>query len=275
MGQAPAFAQVQIEQSGRVTTDPARAPNAIEASNITVAYRAYNRRPTSLKESLIRLFRGNFQKSYSMFNALSDVSFSVPWGSVFAIIGSNGCGKSTLLKVLAQVLKPTQGCVAVNGAVSSLIELGAGFDPELTGMENIFLNGSLHKKSESFMRSRAHHILEFAELGEFADTPVKYYSSGMYARLGFSVAVDIDPDVLLVDEILAVGDERFQKKCQQVFDSFIARGKTIVWVTHDMDLVAQKAHRAMLLERGQVSFIGDPTEAVRRYRESTYQPVLA
>lgn len=259
--------------SGQANRDLS-SQHSVEVTDVTVAYRAYTHRPTSLKESVIRMLRGNFQKTYSTFNALSNVTFNVPKGTVFAIVGSNGCGKSTLLKVLAGVLKPVTGSVRINGEVASLIELGAGFDPELTGVENIYLNGSLHKRNETFMKNRVKQILDFAELHEFAHTPVKYYSSGMYARLGFSVAVDIDPDVLLVDEILSVGDERFQDKCKGVFADFIKRGKTIILVSHDLGMIENKAHQAVLLERGKPVFIGDPKKAVEMYRNGTYKTVL-
>jgi ABC-type polysaccharide/polyol phosphate transport system ATPase subunit len=248
---------------------------AVTAENVSVVYRSYIRRPTSLKETLIRFARRTREPTYSTFHALQGVSLQIPRGSVFALVGSNGCGKSTLLKVIAGVLKPTSGSVTLQGDVASLIELGAGFDPDLTAIENIYLNGSLHKKTRAEMNSRVEHILSFAELHEFAFTPIKYYSSGMYARLGFSVAVDVDPDILLVDEILGVGDERFQDKCAAVFDELIARGKTIILVTHNMKLVQEKAQGAALLQKGQLLYVGDPNEAVRIYREGTYQSALS
>lgn len=251
------------------------AEAAVELSGVTVSYRAYHRRPTSLKETIIRLATGKKQATYSTFDALSDVTFSIPKGSVFALVGSNGCGKSTLLKVIAGVLKPTKGSVVQRGEIASLIELGAGFDSDLTAIENIFLNGSLHKKSKAEMQSRIQHILDFSELHDFAHTPIKYYSSGMYARLGFSVAVDVDPDILLVDEILGVGDERFQEKCTAVFDNLIAQGKTIVIVTHNMNLVRAKAQRAVLLEKGRMVLYGTPEEVVERYRAGSYVTALS
>jgi ABC-2 type transport system ATP-binding protein len=248
---------------------------ALEISNVTVSYRAYHRRPTSLKETIIRFITGKREDSFTTFDALSDLSFSIPKGKVYAIIGSNGCGKSTLLKVMAGVLKPVKGTVVRNGEIASLIELGAGFDPDLTAIENIILNGSLHRKTKKEMESRIQHILDFSELHEFAHTPIKYYSSGMYARLGFSVAVDVDPDILLVDEILGVGDERFQEKCSGVFDTLIAKGKTIVIVTHNMDLVLHKAQSALLLEKGKLLLQGSPEEVVAKYREANYQSALS
>ncbi len=202
-------------------TPSAKEGPAIKVSNVTVAYRSYKERPSSAKEWFIRLINGQGLRHYSTFNALADVSFEVTRGKVFGIIGSNGSGKSTLLKVLAEVLKPSSGTLTVNGSVASLIELGVGFDPELNAIENIYLNGSLHRKSRTYLKERIDSILDFSDLRDFATTPIKYYSSGMAARLGFAVAIDIDPDILLIDEILAVGDERFQQKCQAVFKRFL------------------------------------------------------
>ncbi len=250
------------------------APKAIDIKDITVAYRSYKERPTSLKESLLKFLRHGVLKHYSTFDALSGVSLSVDPGTVLGVIGSNGSGKSTLLKVLAGVLVPTRGTVAVNGSVSSLIELGAGFDPEMNAVENIYLNGSLHQKTRDYIRSRVDHILDFAELTEFATTPVKYYSSGMYARLGFSVAVDIDPDILLVDEILAVGDERFQEKCRKVFTKFLEAGRTVVIVSHSMKLIEERADKVALLSRGKLVNLGDPAAAIEMYRDNSYQTAL-
>lgn len=254
--------------------DDETAAPVIEVSSATVAYRSYSWRPTSLKESIIRLVTRKGWGQHSTFNALEDVSFNITAGGVFGVIGSNGCGKSTLLKVLAGVLRPTSGFAAVRGEVASLIELGAGFDPELTAVENIYLHGSLHRRTRSQIKERVDTVLDFAELHEFAHTPVKYFSSGMYARLGFAAAVDICPDVLLVDEILAVGDERFQAKCMGVFERFIQEGRTIVTVSHDMGMIENWAKQVLLLERGHVRFLGDAKRAVEIYRESGYQSAL-
>ncbi|NMC63355.1 MAG: ABC transporter ATP-binding protein [SAR324 cluster bacterium] len=247
---------------------------AIDIKNITVAFRSYKERPTSLKESLLKFLRTGRLRHYTTFDAISHVSLKLEKGKVLGVIGSNGSGKSTLLKVLAGVIVPREGEVRVQGTVSSLIELGAGFDPELSAIENIYLNGSLHKKTRAKIKSRVKHILEFAELTEFATTPVKYYSSGMYARLGFSVAVDIDPDILLVDEILAVGDERFQQKCRGVFSNFIKAGKTIVIVSHNSDMLEEQADSIALLSKGQLVYFGDPKTAVEMYRDRSYETAL-
>ncbi len=253
----------------------AEAPEiAVSLDSVTVAYRSYTRRATSLKESVLRFLKRSNIRSYDTFEALSDVSLNIPRGAVFGLIGSNGCGKSTLLKVIAGVLPPTRGTASTRGEISSLIELGAGFDPELTAIENIYLNGSLHKKTKAHMASRVQQILDFSELHDFATTPIKYYSSGMFARLGFSVAVDVDPDILLVDEILSVGDERFQQKCGTVFDRFLREEKTIVLVTHDMAMIEQRASHVALLEKGRVLYCGDPKTAIAMYREGAYKTAL-
>ena len=255
-------------------TAPQTSVNAIEVSNATVAYRSYKERPTTLKESFLQLIKKRTFRYYETFNALTDVSFNIPQGAVFGIIGSNGSGKSTLLKVMSGVLKPTIGNVKRNGIISSLIELGAGFDPELNAIENIYLYCSLYGKKREEIQSRITPILDFAELQDFATTPIKYYSSGMFARLGFSVAVDINPDILLVDEILGVGDERFYEKCIGVFQRFIAQKKTIVIVSHDMQQIQTMCSKALLLSRGNVAFQGDPAEAVEIYRQDNYQTAL-
>lgn len=247
---------------------------AIEVRDITVSFRSYKERPTSLKESILKFLRSGKLRHYSTFDALSHLSLQVEKGTVLGVIGSNGSGKSTLLKVLAGVLVPKSGEVKVNGIISSLIELGAGFDRELNAVENIYLNGSLYKRSRAQIRARVQHILEFAELSEFAETPIKYYSSGMFARLGFSVAIDIDPEILLVDEILAVGDERFQKKCQGVFANFISSGKTIVLVSHNVEMLEKQANQIALLSKGQLIYLGDPKTAISIYRDSSYESSL-
>jgi ABC-type polysaccharide/polyol phosphate transport system ATPase subunit len=247
---------------------------AISLSNVRVAYRSYKERPSSLKESLIKFLREGRLKHYSTFDALNGVSFEIPRGTTLGIIGSNGSGKSTLLKVLAQVLKPTEGLVRVKGSVASLIELGAGFDPELNAVENIYLNGSLHKRNRKEIKERVDQILDFAELTEFANTPVKYFSSGMFARLGFSAAIDIDPDILLIDEILSVGDERFNKKCKKVFENFFKSGKTIVLVSHDLELVSKLSNVVAVMSRGQLAYYGDPQTAVKMYRDESYLTAL-
>ncbi len=251
------------------------AEKALEASQLRVAYRSYNQRPSSLKETVIRFFKTGSTKHFSTFDALHNVTFEVAKGEVFGIIGGNGSGKSTLLKVLSGVLAPTSGSIRTTGTIASLIELGAGFDPELTAIENIYLHGSLHKKTRKQMRTRIESIISFAELHDFANTPIKYYSSGMYARLGFSCAVDIDPDILLVDEILGVGDARFQEKCVGVFNAFLQAKKTIVLVSHDLETLRRLASRVMVLSKGQSMFLGEPNQAIDFYQSPEYQGSLS
>lgn len=248
--------------------------SAITLNNVSVAYRSYKERPSTLKETIVRLVTQGKLKHYSTFNALSNVDIAIEQGTTVALIGSNGSGKSTLLKVIAQVLEPSSGDITVEGTVASLIELGVGFDPELNAIENIYLHGSLHKKSKKQLESRIPHIIDFAELHEFVNTPVKYYSSGMIARLGFSTAMDINPEVLLVDEILAVGDERFQQKCNGVFERFLKERKTVVLISHDLAMVERLAQRAILLSKGKVIFDGSPSEAIRLYRDGSYKAAL-
>lgn len=250
------------------------AENAIEVVNACVNYRSYQKRPTTLKESLIRLAKEHKIQHYSTFAALTDLNFSIPKGSVVGFIGSNGAGKSTLLKVLSGVLPPSKGEVRVTGEIDSLIQLGAGFDPELNAMENIYLSGSLRGYSRSYIKERVPHILEFAELEEFSTTPIKYFSSGMFARLGFSVAIDHNPDILIVDEVLAVGDERFQNKCDAFFKDFIKQGKTIIIVSHSLDLLEELADQIGLLSKGRLIYMGDPKVAIEMYRSDSYETRL-
>jgi ABC-type polysaccharide/polyol phosphate transport system ATPase subunit len=197
--------------------------------------------------------------------ALRGVGFAVRRGETFGIIGANGAGKSTLLGVLAGTIRPTEGHVRVAGRISSLLELGAGFHPDLTGRENVYLNGSILGLPRAYIDSKFDDIVRFAGLAEFIDSPVKHYSSGMYVRLGFSVAVEVDPDVLLVDEVLAVGDEAFRKKCLRKMAAFQEAGKTIVVVSHDLDTVKRICSRAMLLGEGHVIELGEPEAVVREY----------
>ncbi len=247
---------------------------SINVENVSVAFRSYKQRPTTLKESIISLMKDRRLRYYENFWALKDVSFTVKKGEVLGIIGSNGAGKSTLLRTLAGVLPPTEGKVEVNGKVDSLIQLGAGFDPELNAIENIYLNSSLHKVPREEIKQRVPHILQFAELEEFSHTPIKYYSSGMYARLGFAVAIDREPDILIVDEVLAVGDERFQTKCKAIFDRYLEENKTIIMVSHSLGQIEQMSNKVLLLSKGEVIHLGDPAEAIEKYRDEAYQTRL-
>jgi lipopolysaccharide transport system ATP-binding protein len=207
--------------------------------------------------------RGELQKKE--FWALRDVSFQVGRGEALGIIGPNGSGKSTVLKLLSRILKPDQGSLRVKGRLGALIELGAGFHPDLTGRENIYLNGTILGMRKSEIEKKFDEIVEFSELREFLDTPVKRYSSGMYARLGFSIAAHIDPEVLLVDEVLSVGDYHFQQRCFEKMRDFVRRGTSLVFVSHNMTAISTLCTRALLLRKGEPLFQGDVSTAVQKY----------
>src|SRR5579872_538006 len=239
---------------------------AIELLNVSKIYRRYGGRQFStLKSALLqRSILRDLQPSET-FPALRDVSFSVPKGSTFGVIGRNGSGKSTALKLVAGITKPTSGTVKVQGRISALIELGAGFHPEISGRENVFINGIMLGLSKREIQDRFDEIVEFAELQDFIDAPVKTYSSGMYMRLGFAVAIHVNPDVLLVDEVLAVGDEGFTHKCLDKFAEFRRRGRTILLVTHSLTLVERFCDDAVWLDNGRVRATGDPKRVVGAY----------
>lgn len=201
----------------------------------------------------------------SEFWVLQDVSFSVERGEAFGIIGANGAGKSTILKLLTGIMRPTKGSVGVRGRVSALIEVSAGFHPDLTGRENIYLNGAILGMKREVIRRRFDEIVAFSGLEEFIDTPVKRYSSGMFARLGFSVAAHVDPDILLVDEVLSVGDYLFQRKCIEHMNSVVASGATVVFVSHNLRAVSNLCQRSLLLERGSVRMVGPTADVIREY----------
>jgi len=238
--------------------------NAIVVEHVSKHFRIFRGREDTLKGAFARFFRSRVHPEE--FWALRDVSFSVAQGETFGIIGENGSGKSTLLKLLCGILRPDQGSIGINGRVAALLELGAGFHPELTGRENIYLNGSLLGFSKTQIDKRFDEIVAFAELEAFIDTPIKHYSSGMYIRLGFAIAVNVDPDVLLIDEVLAVGDETFQHKCYERLQDFKRRGKTFILVTHDLSAVEIFCSQAMLLQGGRVVTSGASRKAIDVYR---------
>jgi ABC-type polysaccharide/polyol phosphate transport system ATPase subunit len=241
-------------------------PVVISVENIIQRFRVIHERPDTLRELFSKFFR--HEARYHDFDAVSNVSFNVHEGEMVGIIGRNGSGKSTLLKIIAGVYRPTAGRVSVSGSIAPLIELGAGMHGELTGRENILLNGLLMGFSKQEMREREQRIIEFAELGEFIDAPVKQYSSGMYMRLAFAVATEVEPDILVVDEILAVGDLAFQQKCFARLDRFRQTEKTILFVTHSLDQVLDHCDRAILLEKGKMIIDGSPEKAVELYKAS-------
>ena len=241
--------------------------NAIEVINVTKVYRRYARRKqfATLKSALLKGSLIQDLQPDETFPALQGVSFNVAAGRTFGIIGRNGSGKSTALKLVAGITKPTTGTVNVKGRISALIELGAGFHPEISGRENVFINGIMLGLTKREVARRFDEIVEFAELQDFIDAPVKTYSSGMYMRLGFAVAIHVDPDVLLVDEVLAVGDEGFTHKCLDKFGEFKRRGKTILLVTHSLSLVERFCDEALWLDSGKVRGAGDPRRVVGAY----------
>ncbi len=241
---------------------------AIQATDLRKVYRRYSRRRqfSTLKSALLSGSLMRDLKPDDSFEALKGVNFRVEKGRTLGVIGRNGSGKSTLLKLAAGIGKPSSGRIEVNGRVSALIELGAGFHPEISGRENVFINGLMLGLSRKEISRRFDDIVAFAELEPFIDAPVKTYSSGMYMRLGFSVATHVDPDILLVDEVLAVGDESFTHKCLSKFADFRRRGKTTLLVTHSLDLVERYCDEALWLDEGRVRAHGDPRRVIDEYR---------
>ncbi len=235
--------------------------NAIEVINLTKIYRLYN----SPKDRLREMISLNGKSFHHDFYALNDVSFNIEKGRTVGIVGQNGSGKSTLLKIICGVLQPTSGSVGVKGRIASLLELGAGFNPEFTGRENVYMNGALTGFNREEMGRRFPEIEAFAEIGEFIDQPVKIYSSGMYVRLAFAAAVKIDPEILIVDEALSVGDALFQAKCFAKFKEFTEQGITIVFVTHDLSLVTTYCDQALLIDQGTLVAQGKPKPVVDEY----------
>jgi len=234
----------------------------IKVEDLTKTYKIYDKPIDRLKEGL-----NPFKHSYHRdFNALNQVSFELKKGEALAIIGKNGSGKSTLLKIITGVLTPSSGNVTVNGKISALLELGAGFNPEYTGLENIYLNGTIMGLSKEQVDQKIEDILNFADIGDFIKQPVKSYSSGMFARLAFAVAINVDPDILIVDEALSVGDIHFQAKCYRKFEEFKEKGKTILFVSHSLDSVIRYCNTAILLDEGQLIDQGSPKDMVDIYK---------
>jgi ABC-2 type transport system ATP-binding protein len=236
---------------------------AIEVEGLTKTFRLYKEKPTSLKERVLKFRR----LRYEHFTALRDINLDIEAGTTVGLLGHNGSGKSTLLKCIAGIIQPSAGLVRTAGRMAALLELGAGFHPELSGRENVYLNGSILGLKRAEVDRVFDDIVGFAELETFIDTPVKHYSSGMYVRLGFAVAINVDPEILLVDEVLSVGDEAFQRKCIDKVKTFQAEGRTIVVVTHAADLVRQMCDKAAALEHGRMVAQGDPNDVIREFRE--------
>jgi len=236
-----------------------------------VCYRLYREKVSTLKEAMVNRFR--HLRSAETFWALRRVTLSIEPGESIALVGHNGSGKSTLLKTIAGVLMPSEGEVLVQGRISPMIELGAGFDSELSGRDNIFLNGALLGFSRKQMEGKFDRIVAFSELGDFIDLPIKNYSSGMYARLGFAIAQDVEPDILIVDEVLAVGDERFQEKCKARIRDFRTAGVTFCFVSHNYEAARELCPRAAVLHHGRLAFDGPIDEGWEKYRELERGPV--
>jgi len=237
--------------------------NAVTFENISVLYRVPKERLSGIKEYAIRLLQRKLQ--FEDFWALKEISFQINKGEIYGIIGRNGAGKSTTLKVIARVLQPTRGRMVTRGSISPFLELGAGFHPELTGRENIFLNSALLGHSRVETKEHLLEIIDFAGIGDFIEAPIRTYSTGMIARLGFSVATTIRPDVLLIDEVLSVGDVKFQEKCINRMNSFRDRGTTIIIVSHAMGTISHFCERAAWLAEGQIQAIGPASDVVRDY----------
>ncbi|MCL4378570.1 MAG: ABC transporter ATP-binding protein [Actinobacteria bacterium] len=234
---------------------------AVDVRNVTKHYKIRHQKNPVLKDVILQR-----KDSYEEFLALDHISFSVMHGETFGIIGPNGSGKSTLLKLIAKVLQPTSGEVIVNGTVSALLELGAGFHLDLTGKENVYLNAAILGMKKKEIDKRFHEIVEFSELERFIDMPIKNYSSGMYMRLGFSIAINVNPDILLVDEVLAVGDQSFQSKCYKVIYDFVRKGKTIIIVSHDLETISDLCQKVIFLKNGKIEDTGDSIKVVSKYR---------
>jgi ABC-type polysaccharide/polyol phosphate transport system ATPase subunit len=242
----------------------------IRFENVVQRFRVIRERPDTLREAFAHIFRN--RTSYYNFEALKGISFTVRDGEAVGIVGRNGSGKSTILKIIAGVYRPTSGMREVSGKVAALIELGAGFHPDLTGRENIVINGLLLGLSKREIQEREQRITDFAELGEFIDSPVKQYSSGMYMRLAFAIATEVDPEILLIDEILAVGDAAFRQKCMARIETFRQRGKSIVFVSHSAWDVRAICDRALLIHEGIVVEDGPVDSVLARYEGIVQQP---
>lgn len=237
----------------------------INVEHVTMRFRMTNDKIESLKETLIAFLSGKLK--YEKFTVLDDVSFHVDKGEVVGIIGKNGAGKSTLLKIISGVLKPTSGKVTANGNIVPMLELGSGFDPELTGRENIYLNGAILGYSKEFLESKYDEIVEFSELGDFINMPIRNYSSGMMMRLAFSVATVVCPEILIVDEILAVGDEGFQNKSKARMLELMSGGTTVLFVSHSIGQIEEMCDRVVWLDQHKVKMIGEAHEVCQLYKE--------
>ena len=235
----------------------------IQGKGITMRFKMTFDRVQTIKEYVVQLLHGKIK--YEEFDALTDVSFSIEKGEVIGIIGHNGAGKSTLLKIISGILKPTEGSIEVHGNIVPMLELGSGFDYDLTGRENIFLNGAILGYSEAFLKEKYDEIVAFSELGKFIEIPIRNYSSGMLMRLAFSVATVVNPDILIVDEILAVGDANFQAKSKARMMELMGGGTTVLFVSHSIEQIREMCDRVIWLDHGHVKMIGETNEVCDRY----------
>ena len=236
---------------------------AVRVQGISKSYKLYG----SPKDRLIESFDPFGKKRHKPFNALQDVKLDIPAGSTTGIIGRNGSGKSTLLQCICGIVTPTAGQIEVDGKIAALLELGAGFNPEFTGRENLYINGAILGLSTEEIDQRLDDIMDFAGIGEYIDQPVRTYSSGMYVRLAFAIAIHVDPEILIVDEALAVGDIHFQARCFDRFHKFREQGVTVIFVTHDLNMVTRYCDQAFLLDAGKIKASGTPREVVAEYRK--------
>jgi ABC-2 type transport system ATP-binding protein len=241
---------------------------AVRVDHVSKSFRLYRERNQTIKSAVMR----GRTSVHEDFWALKDVNFEVPRGSTFGLIGSNGSGKSTLLKCLANIYFPNKGTITHFGRIAAMLEVGSGFHTELSGRENIFLNGSILGMSKKEITGKFDEIVEFSGVEQFIDQPVKNYSSGMYVRLGFAIAINVDPDILVVDEVLAVGDAEFQDKCFQKFRDFRKAGKTVILVSHSMDAVEEMCDQAAWLNHGELMAVGDADSTIKAYRDSLPRP---
>lgn len=243
---------------------------SIILNNVSLTYEQHYDRTNSLKETVINFLtkRQYVPQKKAQLNALSNVNITINIGERVGIIGLNGAGKSTLLKVISGILRPTAGEIVVNGSIQPLIEIGAGFDPEFTGRENIYLNSYMLGFTKDEVRQHEQEIIDFTDLGTFIDTPIKYYSSGMSVRLAFSIATIIKPEILVFDEMLAAGDASFIDKAKKRIDDLINKAKVMVIVSHDLNVIKTTCTRCILMEKGQVAFDGSPTDAIQQYLNS-------
>jgi ABC-2 type transport system ATP-binding protein len=240
--------------------------HAVEVKNVTMCFNKSKEKIDSLKEYCIKFLKR--QLFFESFKALDDVSVSIKKGEVFGIVGLNGSGKSTLLKIISGILKPTSGSIVTDGSIAPLVELGAGFDIDLTARENIYLNGSVLGYGKKYIDEKFNEIVDFAEIWDFIDVPIKNFSSGMIARVGFAIATITCPDILIVDEILGVGDYKFQEKCEQRINEIIKNGATVIIVSHTINQIKRLCNRVMWIEKGKVKMIGNTKEVCECYQPS-------